>query len=236
MNALILKIRLSLLLVMVGAILGSCKYDDEEKMYSSRSYGETYALLRSYIVVSESDEFELNASKDVIDSLRINPSYISKLKGDLCNINQQIKKALNDPLCSQVLMITERQGALVKKADANLKYEINSSDPNPIITRANVYMNIDANQATNANFIGGSEVRTDISVSPGWASPYVINFNCRTGKLSGSSKDYILFTGTSSITLTNWWHANNPNGNNTQWDFFAHGLGNGAHGNAAFQW
>ena len=49
MDTLNLKFRLLLLLVTVGTVLGSCAYDDDEKMYSSRSYDETYALLRPYI-------------------------------------------------------------------------------------------------------------------------------------------------------------------------------------------
>ena len=58
MDTLNLKFRLLLLLVTVGTVLGSCAYDDDEKMYSSRSYDETYALLRPYIIVNEYDEFE----------------------------------------------------------------------------------------------------------------------------------------------------------------------------------
>mgnify|MGYP007091040250 CR=1 FL=1 len=50
MDTLNLKFRLLLLLVTVGTVLGSCAYDDDEKMYSSRSYDETYALLRPYIM------------------------------------------------------------------------------------------------------------------------------------------------------------------------------------------
>lgn len=38
----------------------------------------------------------------------------NKLKGDLNTINIQTRRALDDPNCSQVIMITERQGALVK--------------------------------------------------------------------------------------------------------------------------
>ena len=53
MDTLNLKFRLLLLLVTVGTVLGSCAYDDDEKMYSSRSYDETYALLRPYIIVNE---------------------------------------------------------------------------------------------------------------------------------------------------------------------------------------
>lgn len=40
MDTLNLKFRLLLLLVTVGTVLGSCAYDDDEKMYSSRSYDD----------------------------------------------------------------------------------------------------------------------------------------------------------------------------------------------------
>ena len=63
----------------------------------------------------------------------------------------------------------------------------------------------------------------------------MLNFNCKTGKLS-DGKNYVFFTGTVGTTLTNWWYANNPNGNNTQWDFNANGLSNGAYGSVSFQW
>lgn len=96
-------------------------------------------------------------------------------------------------------------------------------------------MGLDPNQERDAVFTGGTQVRTDITLSPGWASPYVLNFTCRTGKLS-SGKDYVYFTGTRGTTLTHYWYANNPNGNNTQWNFNAHGLSNGATGYVSFQW
>ena len=86
MDTLNLKFRLLLLLVTVGTVLGSCAYDDDEKMYSSRSYDETYALLRPYIIVNEYDEFELSATKEVTDPLRIYPGHIARLKGDLHSI------------------------------------------------------------------------------------------------------------------------------------------------------
>lgn len=235
MKTLNLKFHFLLLLVAACVVLGSCKDEDNEKMYSSRSYNDTYALLSSYIIVNESDEFELGVSKEVIDSLKINPGHIGKLQGDLFRINQQIRKALDDYQCSQVFMITERQGVLIKKSNPNLKYEISSNGLNSIATRGNASMTIDPNQGGSAFFTGGTQVRSDISISPGWASPYVLNFNCKTGKLS-DGKDYIFFTGTVGITLTNWWYASKPNGNNTQWDFNANGLSNGAYGSVSFQW
>ena len=67
MKTLNLKFHLLLLSIAACAVLSSCKDEDNEKMYSSRSYNETYALLSPYIIVNESDEFELNASKEVID-------------------------------------------------------------------------------------------------------------------------------------------------------------------------
>ena len=236
MKILNFRINLLLLLVMMCAVFSSCKFDDDEKMYSSRSYNETYALLRPYIMVNESDEFELDAVyKEIADSLSINPGHISKLQGDLYVINQQIKKALNDSSCAQVLMITERQGALIKKTTPNLEYEISSKDVSILATRANTSMNIDPNQERNAIFTGGPQVRTDINVSPGWASLYVLNFTCRTGKLN-NGRDYIFWTGTAGSTFTNYWYANSPNGNNTQWNFNVHGLSNGATGYVSFQW
>lgn len=235
MKTLNLKFHLLLLSIAACAVLGSCKDEDNEKMYSSRSYNETYALLSPYIIVNESDEFEINASKEVIDSLRINPGHIGKLKGDLISVNLQTRKALDDYQCSQVFMITERQGILIKKSTPSLEYEISPSVSSLIATRGNASMTIDPNQGGWASFTGGTQVRTDISISPGWASPYVLNFNCKTGKLS-DGKNYVFFTGTVGTTLTNWWYANNPNGNNTQWDFNANGLSNGAYGSVSFQW
>ena len=234
MDTLNLKFRLLLLLVTVGTVLGSCAYDDDEKMYSSRSYDEAYALLRPYIIVNEYDEFELSATKEVTDPLRIYPGHIARLKGDLHSINLQTKKALNDYQCSQVLMVTERQGVLVKKTAFNLAYEIGSNDPGLIATRADASMVIDSEEGGSASFTGGTQVRTDISISPGRNSPYVLTFDCSTGKLS-NDQDYIYWVGTVGATLTNWWHANNPNGNNTQWSFSANGLSNGARGYVSFQ-
>ena len=151
MDTLNLKFRLLLLLVTVGTVLGSCAYDDDEKMYSSRSYDETYALLRPYIIVNEYDEFELSATKEVTDPLRIYPGHIARLKGDLHSINLQTKKALNDYQCSQVLMVTERQGVLVKKTAFNLTYEIGSNDPGLIATRADASMVIDSEEIGRAS-------------------------------------------------------------------------------------
>ena len=220
MDTLNLKFRLLLLLVTVGTVLGSCAYDDDEKMYSSRSYDETYALLRPYIIVNEYDEFELSATKEVTDPLRIYPGHIARLKGDLHSINLQTKKL---------------QGVLVKKTAFNLTYEIGSNDPGLIATRADASMVIDSEEGGSASFTGGTQVRTDISISPGRNSPYVLTFDCSTGKLS-NDQDYIYWVGTVGTTLTNWWHANNPNGNNTQWSFNANGLSNGARGHVSFQW
>ena len=235
MDTLNLKFRLLVLSVLVCVFLGSCAYDEEEKMYSSRSYDDTYALLCPYIIVNEYDEFELNVTKEVTDPLRIHPGHIARLKGDLCSINQQTKKALNDYQCSQVLMVTERQGVLVKKTAFNLKYEIGSDDPSLIATRANTSMLIDPKQGGSASFTGGTQVRTDITISPGRTSPYVLTFDCSTGKLS-NDQNYIYWAGTVGTTLTNWWQTNNPNGNNTQWSFNANGLSNGARGYVSFQW
>lgn len=234
MKTLNLKFPLLLLLVAVCAVLSACRFDEDEKMYSSRSYDETYALLRPYILVNESDEFELSAGKEVTDPLRIYPGHISKLKGELYDINLQIKKALNDPLCSQVLMVTERQGALIKKTAPNLKYEISSNEPDIITTRADAYMTIDSDQGGSAVFTGGAQVRTDISMYPGSASPYVLNFHCKTGEFR-EGENYICWTGTVGSTLTNWWYANNPDGNNTRWSYNAKRLSDGATGYVSFQ-
>lgn len=235
MRTLNLKFQTLILLLMACVVLGSCKDEYDEKIYSSRSYSETYALLSPYVIVNESDEFELDVSKEIIDSLRINPGHIGELKGSLFGINQKTRKALDDYQCSQVFMVTERQGVLIKKTAPNLKYEISQNSLGSIDTRGNVSMIIVPNKGGWASFTGGAQVRTDISIFPGWSSLYVLNFNSKTGGLS-DGKNYICFVGTVGVTLTNWWYANKDNGNDTQWSFNATGLSDGAYGSVSFQW
>lgn len=235
MDTVNLKFCLLLFLATVCAFFSSCRYDVDEDIYSSRSYDETYALLRPYIIVNEYDEFELIAGKEVIDPLRIHPAHIARLKVELTTTNQRVRKALDDNQCSQVLMVTELQGVLVKKTPLNLIYEIGSDNPNLIATRTDASMIIDSDKEVNASFTGGTEVRSNITIYPGRTSPYVLTFDCNTGKLS-NGQDYIYLTGTVGTTLTNWWYTSNPNGNSTRWSFNANDLSNGASGIVSFQW
>ena len=65
--------------------------------------------------------------------------------------------------------------------------------------------------------------------------PKQANKGTNTEKMYDLYLIHIYWVGTVGTTLTNWWHANNPNGNNTQWSFSANGLSNGARGYVSFQ-
>lgn len=217
-------------------LISSCTFNEIEDPCSGRSYETTYSLLKEYIFVNENNQYELVINEEIIESLRVRPTYIGLIKADLNKINQDIEKAMNDPLCSQVIMSTIKQGIMVKKSDPSLKLNISDEveEENFILTRAgNPWMTLYTNEGNGIKFTSTDQVHSVAYVSPGWGT-YSVTIYCSTGKLS-SGKNYTQWTGSMAITLNNWWYANNKNGDNTNWQFTSNPLGSGAQGSIVFK-
>lgn len=221
--------KLPILAVMTLALITSCSLDYEDEPYSKRSYEKTFALLKEYIVVNELDQYELLVPQQTIDSLKVRPDFIGRIKSDLSEINMKVSNDMNNPDCKLVVMCTESQGAMIKKSAVDVKYEFMDEISQPRQpTRQSYAMPVYTTYGNSINFTSYQQVRTLSSISPGWGA-YYFGFSSSTGKLS-NGRDYVSFSGTSSINLTHFWYATNPNGDNTYWAFSAGPLGSGAIG------
>ena len=229
---------IGLFLVSLCFGLSSCSLDDDmdDSPYSKRSFEKTYALVKDKIGVDSSGEYILSLNKDYMDSLRINPAHISQIENQLMQINQQIKASLDDPNCLYVIMsVSSGSYKLTKDALVSVNNDNEISTKGSAVSRASTVMQIGSGGGY-CEFTGAASVKTEISISPGWAGPYSLSFSCSTGRLQSGGGRYIMYSGSSYFSNTNWWNSDAPNGNNTKWKFSAAPLSGGASGSAYISW